>query len=144
MSGKSNNMKLRGTLLTKFFFVIISMSLITSCSNKGEKDKNVIILSGDNFDQTINKGVVLVDFWATWCRPCQIQGPIVAELAEQYKLKLIVGKVDIDQNRDIAGTYDIQSIPTIIIFLDGKPVETFVGLRSKEALEEVINKYIQK
>jgi len=128
-------------LLILIFLIVF---VITSCNNSGSSDKNIIILTSDNFDQTINKGVVLVDFWATWCKPCQIQGPIVADLAGQYKNKLMVGKIDIDQNRDLAGSYNIQSIPTLIIFVDGKPVETLVGLRSKEAIEEIINKYLKK
>jgi thioredoxin 1 len=65
-------------------------------------------------------------------------------LAGKYKGKITVGKIDIDQNSDLAGTYNIQSIPTLMIFVEGKPVETLVGLRSKDALEELINKYIQK
>lgn len=124
--------------------IFLSLLSIYSCNKCGSADKNIVTLTSDNFSQTISKGVVLVDFWATWCRPCQIQGPIVAELAGKYKNKLIVGKIDIDQNRDLAGTYDIQSIPTLMIFVNGKPVETLVGLRSKEALEELINKYTQK
>jgi thioredoxin 1 len=124
--------------------ILFSVLLMASCKNTEVSDKNTITLNSDNFDQTINKGVVLVDFWATWCRPCQIQGPIVAELAGKYKNKITVGKIDIDQNSDLAGTYNIQSIPTLMIFVEGKPVETLVGLRSKDALEELINKYIQK
>jgi len=124
--------------------ILFSVLLMTSCKNTEVSDKNTVTLNSDNFDQTINKGVVLVDFWATWCRPCQIQGPIVSELAGKYKDKITVGKIDIDQNSDLAGTYNIQSIPTLMIFVEGKPVETLVGLRSKGALEELINKYIRK
>ena len=86
----------------------------------------------------------MVDFWATWCKPCLIQGPIVAEIAELYEGKLIVGKLDIDQNREIAKAYNIQSIPTIIIFKDGIPVETLIGLHSKGSLEEIIDKYLKQ
>ena len=114
-----------------------------SCKNSGTTDKNIILLTQDNFDKTKSEGIVLVDFWATWCKPCQIQGPIVAELAEQYKGKLIVGKCDIDENRDLANTYNIQSIPTIIIFRDGAPIETVIGLQSKSSLEELVDKYIK-
>ena len=124
--------------------ILFSVLLMTSCKNTEVSDKNTVTLNSDNFDQTINKGVVLVYFWATWCRPCQIQGPIVSELAGKYKDKITVGKIDIDQNSDLAGTYNIQSIPTLMIFVEGKPVETLVGLRSKGALEELINKYIRK
>jgi thioredoxin 1 len=135
-------------LLTKKSPVLILFILAifagTSCKTKEGSDKNTITLTSDNFNQTINEGVVMIDFWATWCKPCKIQGPIVDELAGQYKSNLTVGKVDIDQNQDLAATYNIQSIPTLIIFVEGQPVETLVGLRSKSALEEIINKYIKK
>lgn len=124
--------------------LLITMLLGVSCNKNNASDKNIIILTQDNFDQTKNEGIVLVDFWATWCKPCQIQGPIVAEIAEQYKGRLTVGKCDIDENRDLASTYNIQSIPMLIIFRDGKPLEAVVGLQSKGSLEEIIDKYLQQ
>lgn len=124
--------------------ILVSAFLTTSCNKSSTADKNIILLTQDNFDKTISEGIVLVDFWATWCRPCQIQGPIVAELADQYKGKLTVGKCDIDENRDIANTYNIQSIPTLIIFKNGAAVETVVGLQSKESLGELIDKYVKQ
>lgn len=114
-----------------------------SCNQQKPSEKNIIKITQNNFDQTKGKGLVLVDYWATWCKPCQMQGPIVAEIAEQFKGKLTVGKCDIDQNRDIANTYNIQSIPTLMLFKDGTPVETLIGLQSKGSLEEVINKYLK-
>jgi thioredoxin 1 len=127
-----------------FSIIFLAGLLMASCNNGRESDKNILFLTSDNFNQTINREVVLVDFWATWCKPCQTQGPIVEELAGQYKSKLTVGKVDIDQNRDLAATFNIQSIPTLIIFVEGKPLETLIGLRSKSELEEILNKYIKK
>lgn len=124
--------------------LLITLFLNISCNKNSTSDKNIILLTQDNFDQTKSKGIVLVDFWATWCKPCQIQGPIVAGIAEQYKGKLTVGKCDIDENRDLANTYNIQSIPTLIIFKDGAPVETVVGLQSKGSLEELIDKYLKQ
>jgi thioredoxin 1 len=124
--------------------IFLSLLSIYSCNKCGSADKNIVTLTSDNFSQTISKGVVLVDFWATWCKPCQVQGPIVAELADQFKGKITVGKTDIDQNQDLANAYNIQSIPTLILFVEGKPVETLVGLRSKSALEETLIKYIGK
>lgn len=124
--------------------LLITLLLNISCNNNSASDKNIILLTKDNFDKTKSEGIVLVDFWATWCKPCQIQGPIVAEIAVQYKGKLTVAKCDIDQNRDIANTYNIQSIPTLIIFKDGAPVETLIGLQSKGSLEELIGKYLKQ
>lgn len=124
--------------------LLVVLLLNISCSKKDTSDKNIVILTQDNFDKTKSEGLVLVDFWATWCKPCLVQGPIVAEIAAQYKGKLTVGKCDIDENRDLASTYNIQSIPTIMIFRDGVPVETLIGIQSKESLEAVIGQYLNK
>ena len=137
-----NSFKIRKPAPLLFIFLIVLSSI--SCNRSGGSDENILILTSDNFDQTISKGVVLVDFWATWCKPCKLQGPIVAEIATEYKGKLTVGKIDIDQNQDLATSYNIQSIPTLIIFVEGKEVETFVGLQSKSALQEILNKYVKK
>jgi len=137
-----NSFKIRKPAQLLFIFLIVLSSI--SCNRSESSDENILILKSDNFDQTISKGVVLVDFWATWCKPCKLQGPIVAEIATEYKGKLIVGKIDIDQNQNLATSYNIQSIPTLIIFVEGKEVETFVGLQSKSALQEILNKYVKQ
>ena len=79
-------------------------------------------------------GPVLVDFWAEWCGPCKAIGPTIEELSSEYDGKAKIGKVDIDSNRDTALQYNIQSIPSILIFKDGQVVETFVGMKSKDEL----------
>jgi len=101
-----------------------------------------LVFTDANFEASISKGVVLVDFWATWCGPCRRQGPIVKELANDFAGKVKVGKLDVDHNRNVSGKYFIRSIPTIIIFKDGKVMERLVGLRSKAELEKVLNRYI--
>lgn len=87
------------------------------------------------------EGVVVVDFWATWCGPCKMIAPIVDELAtEMDNVKFV--KVDVDKNPAVAGKFQISSIPTLMMFKDGKAVDTLVGFRPKAALEEAIKKHV--
>lgn len=103
---------------------------------------NVKVLTDDNFGSTIKNGVSLVDFWAAWCGPCRVQGPIVDEIADEIGEKAKICKLDIDQHKKIAGQLGIQSIPTILIFKDGKMVQKFVGVKSKSALIKAIESHI--
>lgn len=100
----------------------------------------VIVLTDKNFkDEVIDyKGLVLVDFWAPWCGPCQMMGPIVDDLAKQYAHKMKVLKMDIDANSGVPSKYSIMSIPTFIFFKDGKPVEQLMGAQSKDVLKKKI------
>ena len=88
-----------------------------------------------------NQGVVVVDFFATWCGPCKMIAPVIEELANEMENVKFV-KVDVDKNPGSAGKYQIQSIPTLLIFKDGKVVDTLVGFRPKAALVEAIKKYV--
>jgi thioredoxin 1 len=85
---------------------------------------------------------VLVDFWATWCAPCRAIAPALEELAAQYKGKLKVAKVNIDDNQDTPQQYGIRSIPTLLMFKDGKVVEQIVGAVPKTKLEDAIRKVV--
>lgn len=104
-----------------------------------------IEITDQTFDETVlkNDKPVLVDFWAVWCGPCQIQGPIVEEVAIAMEGKAVVGKVNVDENPGSAGTYGVMSIPTIIIFKGGQPVKQFVGVQSKEVLVSALSAVVQ-
>ena len=96
-------------------------------------------ITAENFEQEVLKSEkpVLLDFWATWCGPCMRQGPIVEELAEEG---YCVGKIDVDQQRGLAQQFRIMSIPTLLIFKDGKEAERLVGLTPKAAIKELLDK----
>ncbi len=96
-----------------------------------------ITLTAENFENEVLKSdiPVLVDFWAAWCGPCRMVAPIVAQIAEEYEGRIRVGKVDVDQQPGIARDYRILSIPTLMVFKDGKVVNTAVGARPKEQIE---------
>jgi thioredoxin 1 len=103
-----------------------------------------ITITDANFDSEVLKSnqPVLVDFWAVWCGPCQMQGPIVEEVAKAMAGKAKVGKVNVDENPGSAQKFGIMSIPTIMIFKGGTVVKQFVGVQSKETLTSELNKLI--
>ena len=87
-------------------------------------------------------GVVLVDFWASWCGPCRMVGPIIDQLAEEYAGKVTVGKVNVDEESALASEFAVVSIPTIIVFKDGKQVEKLVGVRGFDDFCDILDKYV--
>jgi thioredoxin 1 len=103
---------------------------------------NVKTLTENNFKLYTSQGVVLVDFWAAWCGPCKIVAPIVNDIAGEQTGKLKVGKVDVDKQQQLAAKYKIRSIPTMILFKNGKDVKRIVGVRSKKALLSDIAEYL--
>jgi thioredoxin 1 len=94
----------------------------------------VTILNSQTFDETIKSGVTLVDFWAVWCKPCRMEAPIVEEINTEIAGRAKVCKMDIDQNKTIADRFNIQYIPTLIIFKDGKIMKQFTGFTAKDVL----------
>ena len=99
--------------------------------------------TNQNFKQEVEdvKELVVVDFFASWCGPCKLMAPIIDELEEEYREKGVkIGKIDIDENQEIAGKYEVSSIPTVALFKDGKIIDQATGLQSKEVLTEMINK----
>ena len=117
---------------------------------KGSKEKKVqdfpdkpIEVNEKNFNELIRRySLVVVDFWAEWCGPCWMIAPIIEELAKEYSGKVVFLKLNVDQNRGLAAKFGIMSIPTLIIFKNGKPVDMIVGAYPKPLLEARIRKHL--
>jgi len=99
-----------------------------------------LIFTDKNFEQEVikNSGITLVDFWAPWCGPCQMMGPIVEELAKEFEGKAKIGKCNVDDNGETSEKFSIMSIPALKIFKGGKVVKEFTGVQSKDALKAAI------
>ena len=97
-----------------------------------------------NFDEEVIKSQepVLVDFWAEWCQPCRMLTPTIDALADEYKGKVKVGKLDTDSNREVAMKYGISAIPTVILFKNGQPTKKFVGLAGKDQFKAAIDQVV--
>lgn len=102
------------------------------------------ILTQENFDKEVLKSElpVMVDFWAVWCGPCQVLSPIVEEIAKEYEGKLKVGKVNVDENNQLAMQYGVMSIPTLKFFKNGKLAGEMIGAAPKNLVEKEIQKYL--
>jgi thioredoxin 1 len=105
--------------------------------------ENLKYLNDENFDSTISKGVTLVDFYADWCGPCRRIAPVIEELASEMHGKATIAKLDIEQAQKTTASFQVMSIPTLILFKDGKEKQRIVGLTDKENLKRMITSEIQ-
>jgi len=100
----------------------------------------LVVLSSNNFGKAINKySFLVIDCWAEWCNPCRIVSPIIEKLANKYQGEIVFGKLNVDENREIASRFGIMSIPTMLILKNGKKVDTIIGALPERVLEEKIS-----
>ena len=104
---------------------------------------SVQTLSDETFKETIKNGVTLVDFWAEWCGPCRMQGPIIEQLAGKIGERAKIAKLDVDEAKTIAAQYKVMSIPTIIIYKDGEVIKQFVGVQNEITLAGAIDEALK-
>ena len=131
---------------------VAGLGLLSACSKQesstaaagSDHGAEVVIVGEAQFAEKVEsaKGLVLVDFWATWCPPCKFMNPILAELSRTYAGKVTVAKVDVDQNRPLAERFKIESIPTLILFKDGKLVEARLGAMPKDKLTQWLDGHL--
>jgi thioredoxin 1 len=127
------------------FLIFTIATLLFSCEsgyNSSVEEKNLITFTQENFSDETNRGIVLVDFWATWCMPCRAMAPIIEKIGGQTTGKVKIGKVDVDAQPKLSNRFGIQSIPTILILKDGKEMERFVGVTTRKTLTEALGKYV--
>ena len=123
------------------------MKKLQQIVNEKELLKNIkepLNLDDSNFAQTINKyPLLLVDFWAPWCGPCRMMSPIIDQVGKEYIGKLVVGKVNVDENPNISGQFGISSIPTLILFKRGQAVKSIIGSVSKSRIDEMVKMHLE-
>ena len=105
---------------------------------------DILEVTDDSFDSEIlhSDMPAMVDFWAEWCGPCKMVGPVVEELANEYKGKIKIAKMDVDQNRDTPAKFGIRNIPTLILFKGGEVAKTIIGAQPKSSIEDELKKLL--
>ncbi len=101
----------------------------------------IVNVTDQTFSSETNEGVVLADFWAPWCGPCKMIAPVLEELDSEMGDKAKIVKLNVDDNQETAGKYNVMSIPTLLVFKDGEVVDQVVGFQPKDALAELLNKH---
>ncbi len=103
--------------------------------------ESVLVITDESFDKVVEKGLVIVDFWAEWCMPCRMQGPIMESLAKSAAGKATISKLNVDDNPETASRFGITGIPTSVLLKDGVEVQRFVGVQSEDALRDAIESH---
>ncbi len=106
-----------------------------------ENNDRIVVLSNKNFSPVTKSGLVLVDFWAAWCGPCKMMAPILNEVAEEAGDSVTIAKLNVDHNPDLSQRFKIRSIPTLILFKNGKEIERYMGVKPKRFLLQELKKH---
>jgi thioredoxin 1 len=125
------------------FLFVRSYRKLNKLSNLTDH-QNIKVLTNQNFHNQIKTGITLVDFWAEWCMPCKMMAPVLNDVAEELNGRASVGKLNVEQHNDIASQFGVSSIPTMIMFKNGREINRFVGVKSKDFLVKEINKVPNK
>lgn len=130
----------------KTFKILLAAILLFTVSLFSSESKNTIKITADNFSKQVleasSEKAVIVDFWAPWCGPCRRLGPILENMAKKYNEKITIAKVNVDNNRNITMKYQISSIPAVMVFKNGKVVDSFTGSIPQKDVERFLNKHM--
>jgi thioredoxin 1 len=118
--------------LVVFFFYYKMVKMKNAVAEKD--NEQILLLTDQNFQTRIKSGLTLVDFWADWCMPCKMMVPVLNGVAEEMKGEAQIGKINVDQQQTLAARYNVRSIPTLILFKNGKEHKRYVGVKSKDFL----------
>ena len=128
-----------GGLAALFYLFFSYMYRRTKNSPGDRKNEKIIDLTDTNFQHQLNGGIAIVDFWASWCVPCKMMAPVLNELAEEVPSSVKVCKVNVEEYQSLAARYSVRNIPTMVLFRNGKEIDRFVGVKTKEFLLKRIN-----
>lgn len=132
-----------GLLLAFIVWFFFRSRKLLSSMNAAPSEK-LVQLNDKNFKNQISKGVVLVDFWAEWCQPCKILGPVISEIADEMSDKAKIAKLDVERNQRAAQEMGIRNIPTVILFKNGKVQEKIIGVKPKRTYVKAIEAALQR
>jgi thioredoxin 1 len=132
--------------------ILVTLALFCGCqrtaterlADLGATSGHVVTLTDATFDQAIKEGVTLVDFWATWCTPCKKQSPVVDEVAVAISNRAVIARFDVDTSKKRVKQFKLEYVPTLMLFKNGKPIQTFTGFTEKEKLIAVIDEAVGK